>query len=159
MAVKKKAKKSKKTKSKKVKKSPVKKAKKVKKKPVVKKKAAKKKSASKPKAKKAAVRKPAAAKPMPVTIPGEERVGIVTHYYNHLSVAIIQLETGTLRAGDTIHIKGHTSDFRQPVGSIEVNHVHVEQVQAGESFGVKVNDHAREHDVRSEERRVGQEGH
>jgi translation elongation factor EF-Tu-like GTPase len=142
---KKKAKKSKKTKSKKPKKSAAKKTKKVKKK------VAKKKSGSrKPKVKKSsAASKPmkSAAKPMPVATPGEERVGIVTHYYNHLSVAIIQLESGSVRTGDTIHIKGHTSDFRQQVGSIEVNHAHVDQVQAGESFGVKVNDHAREHDV------------
>ena len=142
---KKKSKKSKKAKAKKPKKSAVKKTKKVKKK------AAKKKPAArKPKAKKSTAKaKPSkpAAKPMPVAMPGEERIGIVTHYYNHLSVAIIQLETGMLRTGDTIHIKGHTSDFRQQVGSIEVNHMHVDQVQAGESFGVKVNDHAREHDV------------
>jgi putative protease len=52
-----------------------------------------------------------------------------------------------LRTGDTIHIKGHTSDFRQMVGSIEVNHAHVDQVQSGESFGVKVSEHAREHDI------------
>ena len=143
---KKKSKKSKKAKPKKLKKSAVKKSSKK-----VKKKTAKKKSvARKPKASKRTARaKPAklAAKPMPVAMPSGDRIGIVTHYYNHLSVAIIQLETGMLRTGDMIHIKGHTSDFRQQVGSIEVNHMHVDQVQAGESFGVKVNEHAREHDV------------
>jgi len=83
----------------------------------------------------------------PVAPPPGERVGIVTHYYNHLSVAIIQLDTGMLRIGDTIHVKGHTSDFKQPVGSMEVNHVRTDTVQAGSSFGLRVNEHTREHDV------------
>lgn len=92
--------------------------------------------------------KPSAPAAKVAAVPAnEERIGIVTHYYSHLSVAIIQLETGTLREGETVHIKGHTSDFRQPVGSMEVNHVHVSLARAGESFGLKVKEHAREHDV------------
>ncbi len=144
-------KKSKKVKSKvKAKKSAAKKTKKVKKK-VAKKKVARKAVAkkTKPAKKPAAKAKPmAAAKPMmQVALPGEERVGIVTHYYNHLSVAIIQVETGVLRTGETLHLKGHTTDFRQVVGSMEVNHMHVDMVTAGTSFGLRVKEHAREHDV------------
>jgi hypothetical protein len=149
MAAKKKAK-SKKAKPKKLKakKPVVKKAKKAKKKVVKKKVVARKAKAKKAAPRKApAVKLKAAPKPAPVAIPGEERIGIVTHYYNHLSVAIIQLETGTLRSGETLHIKGHTSDFRQLVGSMEVNHAHVDTVQAGTSFGLRVGEHAREHDV------------
>lgn len=101
-----------------------------------------------PKAKPVA-RKPAPApKPAaPVAPPGMERIGIVTHYYNHLSVAIVQLDTGSLRVGDTIHIKGHTSDFSQPVESLEIDHVHVNEARPGQSFGLRVKEHAREHDV------------
>jgi hypothetical protein len=110
-----------------------------------------KKKAMRAKARPAPVRpaaKPAAApKPAAPVSANEELIGAVTHYFNHLNVAIIKLETGMLREGETIHIKGHTSDFRQTVGSMEVNHVHVSTVRAGESFGLKVNDHAREHDA------------
>ena len=80
-------------------------------------------------------------------LPGEERVGIVTHYYSHLSVAVIQIESGNLREGDWIHIKGHTSDFRQRVESMEIDHIHMLVTTPGQSFGLKVVDHAREHDV------------
>ncbi|MBI3545155.1 MAG: hypothetical protein HY081_00965 [Gammaproteobacteria bacterium] len=83
----------------------------------------------------------------PVAPPGTERIGVVTHYYSHLSVAIVKLETGNIRAGDVIHIKGHTSDFTQPVESMEIDHVHVDEVRPGQSFGVRVQEHAREHDV------------
>jgi hypothetical protein len=112
----------------------------------------KKKAAPKKKAKaapraKAAARKPAPAPAAPAAPPGMERIGIVTHYYNHLSVAIIELETGSLRVGDVIHIRGHTSDFSQPVESLEIEHTHVDEVGPGESFGLRVKDHAREHDV------------
>ncbi len=92
---------------------------------------------------------PAGSTPGPVSAPppGEEPVGVVTHYYNHLSVATVKLESGLLRVGDTVHIKGHTSDFRQRVESLELDHVHVNEVWPGQRFGLKVIDHAREHDV------------
>ncbi|MBI4206463.1 MAG: hypothetical protein HY527_15690 [Betaproteobacteria bacterium] len=77
----------------------------------------------------------------------EDRVGTVTHYYSHLSVAVLRLESGTLRVGDTIHVTGHTTDFRQPVESLQIEHQPVSEVNAGQEFGLKVIDHAREHDV------------
>jgi putative protease len=84
---------------------------------------------------------------VPAIPPGTERIGIVTHYYSHLTVAIVQLEAGNLRVGDVIHIKGHTSDFSQPVESMEIDHVHVNEARPGQSFGLRVKEHAREHDV------------
>jgi hypothetical protein len=48
---------------------------------------------------------PTARRPQPV--PAEQRIGVVTHYYSHLSVAALQLDPGaTLRAGDRIHASG-----------------------------------------------------
>jgi len=122
------------------------------KKKVVRKKVVKKKTVKKKSARKSVTRaKPAARKPSPkpatASVPENERlVGKVTHYFSHLSVAVVQLETGTLREGDTIHIKGHTSDFYQRVASMEVDHVHVAEARPGQSFGLKVSGHAREHD-------------
>jgi len=108
--------------------------------------ATKKKPAAKRPAAKKAVSAPA-PKPAPTALPGEERVGVVTHYYSHLSVAVVRLESGMLREGDTIHIKGHTSDFRQRVGSMEIDRVHMSETRAGQEFGLKVTEHAREHDI------------
>jgi Elongation factor Tu domain 2 len=75
------------------------------------------------------------------------RIGIVTHYYSHLSVATLRLESGTLRVGDMIHIRGHTTDFSQTVESLEVNHAPATEVGPNDDFGLKVVQHAREHDV------------
>ena len=94
-------------------------------------------------------RPPVRPTPTPPAEPAasEERIGLVTHYYSHLSVAAIQLERGTLRVGDVIHICGHTTDFRQKVESLEVDHAPTTEVGPKDDFGLKMVDHAREHDV------------
>jgi len=99
--------------------------------------------------KKKVARKPASkpAAPAPAALPGE-RIGVVTHYYGHLSVAVVKLDPGTtLRVGENIHVKGHTSDFGQRVESLQIGHAPVQEVGPNDDFGLKVVDHAREHDV------------
>ena len=91
-------------------------------------------------------KQPVAPAPAPASLAGEERVGIVTHYFGHLSVAAVRMESGSLRVGDTIHVVGRTSDFRQRVESMQVEHEPVSEVRAGQEFGLKVTDHAREND-------------
>ena len=59
----------------------------------------------------------------------------------------MELTQGTIRVGDTIQIKGHTTDFKQPVESMEIEHQRVMEGSAGQSFGLKVRDHARENDI------------
>ena len=90
--------------------------------------------------------RPKPSAPAPPAAPGE-RIGVVTHYYSHLSVATLRLESGTLRVGDTIRVRGHTTDFSQRVDSLEVNHAPVTEVGPNDDFGLKVIEHAREHDV------------
>ncbi len=150
-----------------VKKPPAKKA--AAKKPAAKKPAAKKPSAIKPAAKPAAPPQPRPAvilsavatapktlaqpRPAPAAVPqhsplpGEERIGVVTHYYNHLSVAVVQLDVGSLKVGDTIRFLGHTTDFRQKIDSLQIEHEPVTEVGRRLAFGMKVKDHVREHDV------------
>ena len=77
----------------------------------------------------------------------EQAIGVVTHYYSHLGVAVVQLNTGKVRTGDQIRVKGHSTNFTQPVESIEYEHRHVEEAVAGQGVGLKVIDHAREHDI------------
>jgi translation elongation factor EF-1alpha len=49
--------------------------------------------------------------------------------------------------GDTIHIKGHTTDFAQKIESIQIENKNVEQAKQGDNIGIKVKEHAKEHDV------------
>jgi Elongation factor Tu domain 2 len=127
----------------------------VRKKSVAPKKAPAKRAAAKPAppkpAAKAALPKPRpapkpAAPARPEPLPGEERVGIVTHYFTHLSVAAILIESGSLRVGDTIRILGHTSDFRQRIDSMQIDRKPVTEAGRRQEIGLKVSQHAREHD-------------
>lgn len=67
----------------------------------------------------------------------EKEIGKITHYYGHISVGIVEL-VDELKVGDTVHIKGHTSDFTQSVDSIQVEHKNVEQAKKGDIIGMKV---------------------
>ncbi len=74
-----------------------------------------------------------------------KEIGKVTHYFTNIGVAVIEL-SGGLKEGDKIHIKGATSDFKQKVASMQIEHEKIEKAKAGQSIGMKVKDHAREGD-------------
>ena len=75
----------------------------------------------------------------------EIEVGKVTHFFDKISVAAIGL-TGELAVGDTVHIKGHTSDFTMPIAGMQIEHATVQAAQAGDQIGVKTPQKAHEHD-------------
>lgn len=77
----------------------------------------------------------------------EIKVGRVTHYYTHLGVAAIDILDGTIKVGDTIHIRGHTTDMTQKLESIEIEHKHIEEASAGQTIGVKIKEHVRVNDL------------
>lgn len=77
----------------------------------------------------------------------EAAIGVITHYYSHLSVAVIQINKGTLAVGNSIHIAGHITDFSQPVDSMEYEHKNISSAPAGQSVGIRVNNPVREHDI------------
>lgn len=77
--------------------------------------------------------------------PGDA-IGRVTHYFGHLSVAAVSL-TAPLKIGDRIHIRGHTTDLVQEVGSLEIEHAKVTRADAGDDVAMHVDGHVREHDL------------
>jgi hypothetical protein len=76
----------------------------------------------------------------------EVEIGTVTHYFSKIGVAAITVTQDALRVGDTIHIKGHTSDFTQKIDSLQLDNRAVQEAKPGDSVGFKVVDHARQHD-------------
>lgn len=76
----------------------------------------------------------------------EQKIGTITHYFAKIQVAAIQIDQGELRVGDTIHIKGHTSDVTVQVESMQIEHESVSLAAAGQAVGIKVPDHVRQHD-------------
>ena len=74
-------------------------------------------------------------------------LGKVTHYFDHLGVAVMNLGKGvSLKKGDRLQFKGNKTDFSQEVGSLQVEHADVSQVKAGDDFGLKVEQAVREGD-------------
>jgi translation initiation factor IF-2 len=76
----------------------------------------------------------------------EEEIGRVTHYFPKIGVAVIEVTAGVLKVGETIHVKGHTSDFTQMVESLQQEHLSVPEIKTGVSAGMKVKEHVREGD-------------
>lgn len=90
---------------------------------------------------------PGSVPPVEEPMQREEAMGIVTHYYSHLGVAVVQVSNGFLNTGDRIHITGHSTDITQTVDSMEYEHEHVSRAAAGQSVGIRITGHAREHDI------------
>ncbi len=76
----------------------------------------------------------------------EQLVGAVIHYFKGPSVAVVRLTEGTLAVGDRVRFHGHTTDFTEQIGSMEVNHQKVEQARPGDEVAIQVTDRTRQHD-------------
>ena len=76
----------------------------------------------------------------------EEEIGKVSDFFARPVVAGIEL-TGTLKVGDTIHIKGHTTDLETTIDSMQINNVNVQEAKAGDAVGIKVPDRVRRGDT------------
>ncbi|MBI1935527.1 hypothetical protein HYS31_03725 [Candidatus Woesearchaeota archaeon] len=77
----------------------------------------------------------------------EMQVGKVSHYFSKIGVAVVEVTGGSLKAGDEVHIKGHTTDFVQKVASIQVEHENIEVAEPGQSVGIKVEEPVRANDL------------
>jgi translation elongation factor EF-1alpha len=76
----------------------------------------------------------------------EELVGIVTHYFPHVKAGVIKIKKGTIALGDTIHIKGHTTDFRQKVTSLQIDREPITSAPKGKEIGLAVKSRVRHND-------------
>ncbi len=74
------------------------------------------------------------------------RVGTVTHYFDHLTVAVLQLSEG-IRVGETLHFLGHATDFTQKITSIQIEHKPVNEAKPGEDVALKVDQKVRPNDA------------
>ncbi len=74
-----------------------------------------------------------------------EEIGKITHYFAKIGVAVVELAKD-LNVGDVVRVKGITTDFKQPVKSMQVEHKDVEKGKKGQAIGMKVKEKVREHD-------------
>jgi len=98
------------------------------------------------KKKPAAKKKKTGIKPKSSGKPKEKVIGAITHYFPHVQAAVIKLKA-PLVVGDTIKIKGHTTDFIQNISSMQIDRVAVNSAKTGQEIGVLVSSRVRQHDL------------
>ena len=78
--------------------------------------------------------------------PTMEEIGKIVVFFAKPSAAVVEL-TAPLRIGETIYVKGHTTDFQQLVESMQINRQSVDAAVAGQSVGIHMEGRCRKHDV------------
>ncbi|MFC1884230.1 hypothetical protein ACFL2O_05625 [Thermodesulfobacteriota bacterium] len=76
----------------------------------------------------------------------EEQVGVVIKFFAKPSVAAIEVTGGTIKVGEVLQFKGHTTDFTEQVVSMEVENQAIEEAKVGDLVGLKVKERVREND-------------
>ena len=76
----------------------------------------------------------------------EKEIGKVSDFFARPVVAGIEM-SGSLKLGDKVHIKGHTTDMEFIVNSMQINNANVTEAKAGDSVGIKVDDRVRRGDT------------
>jgi translation elongation factor EF-1alpha len=76
----------------------------------------------------------------------EEQIGKITHFFPHIPAGVIELGK-ELQVGDTIHIKGHTTDLTQTIGSMQIDNASVQKGKKGDDVAIKLKERVRIHDL------------
>ncbi len=76
----------------------------------------------------------------------EEQVAVIVKFFVKPSVAALEVTNGTIKKGDLLKYKGHTTDFTEEIASMEIDNQSVDEVKAGDLVGVKVKERVREGD-------------
>lgn len=75
----------------------------------------------------------------------EKKIGKITHFFDNISVGIIELDD-ELKIGDTVKFKGSTTDFEQEITSMQYDHNDIDSAEKGDEVGVKTDEKVREGD-------------
>lgn len=76
----------------------------------------------------------------------ENIIGIITHYFPKVRAAVVKLK-GSLAIDDTVKIKGHTTDFKQNITSLQIDRVPINLAKKGQEIGLLVDSRVRKNDV------------
>lgn len=75
----------------------------------------------------------------------ETEIGRVTHYFDHIHVAVLKLDA-PVKVGDTVHVVGHNTDLVQRVESLQIEHKPVPEAGPGSDVAMQVAGLVHEHD-------------
>lgn len=66
------------------------------------------------------------------------KAGVITHYFNNIGVAVLDVTEKSLKVGDTIRIGEFAEGFEQKIESMQVEHQNVDEAKVGDEVGLKV---------------------
>ncbi len=77
------------------------------------------------------------------------RIGKITHYYDKIGVAVLNITDASLKVGDTIKItdKNGEEKFDQKVTSMQIEHQQIKEAKKGDDVGLKVDKGVKEGDI------------
>ena len=75
--------------------------------------------------------------------PQGDQLGEVVAFFRIPVVAVIKVTQGNLKLGDRIWIKGHTTDLKQVISSMQVDHQPIQEARKGDEVGLKISSRAR----------------
>lgn len=75
------------------------------------------------------------------------QIGNVTHYYDKIGVAVVEVINQPLHVGDRVKVSGHDNEFVMEITSLQMEHTKVLSVDVGQSCGVKMAQPAKPGDV------------
>ena len=79
----------------------------------------------------------ASSKPASATKIKAQALGEITHYFPKVRAAVVKCRK-SFAIGDPVWIKGATTDFRQTVGSIQIDRKPIEKARPGQEIGLEV---------------------
>ena len=85
-------------------------------------------------------------------------LGEVEDFFAHVGVIAMTLQR-SLAVGDTIRIKGHTTDITQKIESMQIDHQFVQAASAKDAVGIRIVDRARKGDAKHVVGRPGERRH
>ncbi len=76
----------------------------------------------------------------------EDEVGVVVKYFAKPGVAAVKVTRRSIKQGDLLRYKGHTTDFTEEVTTMEIDRQPIEEANVGDIIGLKVKERVREND-------------
>ncbi len=92
--------------------------------------------------KKKIVKRPAKKK----VVKKEKPIGEITHYFPKVQAAVVKMKS-SLRVGEKIKVKGHTTEFSQEVTSMQIDRVAINEAKKGNEIGLQVSSRVRGGDL------------
>jgi len=68
---------------------------------------------------------------------GKKLVGTITHFFDKISVAVIQV-SAPIKVGDELAVEGPQTNIKMKVESMQVEHEKIKEAKKGDDIGMKV---------------------